>query len=413
MTIVVALQGCGVKQKEKGMATDSVAMPSALLTDSLRAEQWADSVMRTMSLQLRVGQLFMPAVYTRSDEATLDQIRDYVDRQGVGGIVLLKGDVVSAALIADSLSTLAHCGLFIAIDAEKGLSMRLSDAPGFLWNSQISSEADADDLYEYGREVARESRLAGINMILGPVMDVSTEGRSIRSFGMDPRRVAELGVAYSRGLEAGGVVSVAKHFPGHGSARGDSHDGLVTVGKSKQEMWTEDLLPFRQYCKSGLSGVMVGHIYASALDTVRRPAAFSPVIMKGLLRQGMGFQGLIITDAINMGGAAGYSAVDALESGADIVLAPARTEREIAGVVEAVESGRLPESIINDRCRRVLVYKYLYGLNPEGNHHLRPTRGNEDALIDTLHKGAVKVKPRLVSEAFLGRSNCSSPRATR
>ncbi|MCM1377808.1 MAG: hypothetical protein NC097_00760 [Clostridium sp.] len=362
------------------------------------ADNWADSVMRTMSLQLRVGQLFMPAVFTSNDQATMALISDYADRLGVGGIVLLKGNVKNAALIADSLSAFAPCPMFVAVDAETGLSMRFADAPDFLWNSQIKSEADTADLYDYGRELARECRLMGINMVLGPVLDVipqklPQQGRRVdflRSFGSDPGRVAMLGVAYSRGIEDGGLISVAKHFPGHGSASADSHKNLAIVDRSLEEVRSVDLFPFRRYVDEGLSAIMVGHIYMKAIDTVSRPAAFSPIVMTDLLRVEMKFRGLILTDAINMHGADGYSSVEAIGAGADIVMAPRNTERAIAEVCDAVERGELRKEIVNDHCHRILKYKFLKGIAGQNRH-----RSGNASLQRDLHKEAPALRHRL------------------
>ncbi len=336
------------------------------------AELWADSVTSTLSLQKRIGQLFMPAVFTTADAGNIALITDYAERLGVGGLVLLKGSAESATEIADTLRIVSPLGLFMAIDAETGLGMRLDDAPEFLWNSEISASADESVMYDYGRELARECRLAGINMVLGPVLDVDisrsdSRKRNGRTFGNDAARVSKLGIAYSRGIESGGVLSVAKHFPGHGAAKGDSHKGLVTVGRDPLEFSSVDLLPFKEYIASGLSCVMVGHIHVPALDSVVRPASFSPVIVTDLLRNKLGFTGLVLTDAVNMKGAKGYTASEALKAGADIILAPLYTEDSMVEVRDKVERGELPESIITDRCKRVLFYKYLRGIAGSGS----------------------------------------------
>ncbi len=198
-------------------------------------------------------------------------------------------------------------------------------------------------------------------MVLGPVADVSGAGgiMGVRSFGGDPERVAEMTVAYSRGLEDGNVLSVAKHFPGHGSPAQNSHKDLAVISSSAEELDRVDLLPFKAYTGAGLSGIMAGHLAVPAVDSLMVPASFSRPILTGLLRERLGFKGLILTDALNMGGATGYNASDALRAGADIVLAPADTEKEVRGVIKDVNDGRIPLSLINDRCGRILLYKYL------------------------------------------------------
>lgn len=339
--------------------TEADSLMSADYTE--QAYCWADSVLSSMTLAQKAGQLFMPAIYSIDDAYSMKHLRFYADSLCVGGVVLLKGGFTAARNISDTLRRYADVLPFVAIDAEWGLKMRLHDAPLFPANGEISESADENLLYDYGSEMARECRLAGINMVLGPVFDVVTSGRGMmgkRSFGSDPERVSSLGVAYSRGLEDGGVLSVAKHFPGHGGASTDSHRELSRLKSDRHHMDSVDLRPFRDYVNSGLSAVMVGHIYAPALDSVPRPAAFSPAVV-GILRNDMGFHGLVITDALNMGGARGFDATDALRAGADLILAPADTRREIDNVVRSVKTGQLPEARVDESCRRVLFFKYI------------------------------------------------------
>lgn len=366
LSLLLICWSCGSRN---GSDTDSLNMDSDReVADVTReAAEWADSVMRRMSMSEKIGQLFMPALYSRCDNATLGQLRYYVDSLHVGGIVLLKGDLGAVAAIADTIKS--DVGVFIAIDAETGLGMRLEDVPRFPWNSGIDRDVDDQTLFDYGREVARESRLAGINMVLGPVLDVDRERPGnphgtmwMRSLGNDPDRVAELSVAYARGLEAGGVISVAKHFPGHGATITDTHRGMAKITTGEDELWVIDLEPFRQYVDNGLSGILVGHLWVESIDSVCRPASFSPTVIEGLLRDKMNFKGLVLTDALNMEGACGFEAADAIAAGADIVVAPANTLQAIKTVSEAVNSGIIKTSVIEERCRRVLFFKYLYSL---------------------------------------------------
>lgn len=339
---------------------DSVAAPE--LNDiTAEAEAWADSVMSRMTLEERVGQLFMPAVYAADDRLSLRNLHRYAADYHIGGVVLLKGSAEALHTIATRLAYASEAPPFIAIDAEWGLGMRLSGTPVFPKNGALPKSVDQDVMYDYGREVARECRLASINMVLGPVADVATEtgvmGR--RSFGSDPQRVADLTVAYARGLEDGNVLSVAKHFPGHGSPQYDSHNGLAVIPSGIERLETVDLLPFASYIRAGLSGIMAGHLAVPSVDSTFCPASFSRPLLTGLLRDSLNFKGLVVTDALNMGGARGYTAADALRAGADIVLAPADTGEEFNAVMRELAARRLPVALINERCRRVLFYKYL------------------------------------------------------
>lgn len=348
------------------------AAEEAVLAESRRdslLQARADSMVCRLSLRERAGLLIMPSLYTLSDAATLQLLTDYALTERVGGVVLLKGDTVSARAIADTLARLGRRDFFLAIDAEWGLAMRLSDAREYPAADSLGATATPAEMHAYGSDIARQCRRLGINMVLGPVVDVlPQEGNRFigrRAFGSDAKRVAELGCSYSEGLESGGVLSVAKHFPGHGSAQEDSHKDLPVLYRSLHEMEAADLVPFREYIGRGLSCIMVGHIAVAAIDAELQTAAVSRGVIGDLLRRDLGFRGLVITDALNMGGADGADAWEAIAAGADIVLAPPSTAKAIDGIVEAVASGRLAESELNDRCRRVYYYMWKFGL-PEG-----------------------------------------------
>lgn len=337
---------------------------SDTLAEEIRAK--VDSVMVQMSVEAKAAQLVMPAVFAADDPYTLRRVTEYGD-EGIGGLVLLKGDAVAAATIADTLFAVETVPPFIAIDAEWGLSMRLVDAPSFPANGKLNPKVSDQLMYDYGRELARECRRIGINMVLGPVMDVSGSGgiMGIRSLGDDPRRVADLAVAYSRGIEGGGVISVAKHFPGHGSVSADSHRVAPVIERSYHALDSIDLYPFREYIASGLSGIMVGHLVVVSIDSEKIPAAVSRGVITDLLRDDMEFRGLVLTDAMNMGGAAGYGAADALRAGADIIVAPENTNKAI-GQIKEMARDSIGMTILDARVRNVLFYKYLFGMDEHG-----------------------------------------------
>lgn len=338
---------------------------------SEEAEAWADSVCRSMTLEEQLGQMVMPAVFSTTDPATMASVKWYAEELHTGGLLLLKGTTAAVSEIADTLEAIhqrhgaSGAVMFIAIDAETGLGMRLTDAASYPWPSEIDRTADEQDFYDYGQEVGREARSAGINMILGPVVDVSRlemPGGGVmkrRSLGSDQLRVSDLTLAYSRGLESQGVASVPKHFPGHGSTSTDSHEGIATLTITEDELYAIDLMPFRKAVKNGIGCIMVGHIWAAALDSVKRPASYSPIIIQHLLREEMGFDGLVLTDAAGMGGAEGYEGTDAILAGADIIIAPANTERELKRLKQAVDEGRLSRERVEESCRRILLRKYL------------------------------------------------------
>lgn len=400
LTVVIcAMTGCVSSEKE----TQEIPPPPKMdITEE--ALVWADSAVGRMTLEEQIGQLLMPAVFSRTDPATMRQIEEYARDLKIGSLLLLKGDAESATVIADTLESIRDrdsigAGYIIAVDAETGLGMRFSDAPLFPWNHNISPEVQDQTFYDYGREVGREAQLAGINMVLGPVVDVDRNTglkgvMRMRSLGSDQLRVAELSVAYAAGLESQGVMSVAKHFPGHGPTTTDSHRGLPSITVSREELDSIDLAPFRRYIGNRLSGVMVGHIWAESLDSVKRPASFSPEIIMQLLRKEMGFNGLVVVDAIAMAGAQGYTSADAIKAGADIIIAPADTKGALSDLLEAVKAGQITPGDIRERARRVLFYKYLFNVpfgrrkNFEVPSGQLKERLHEEALpiIDSLKK---------------------------
>lgn len=378
------------------LRADSISAAAREANDLTSAAlEYADSVLSTLSLERKAAMMLMPAAYARSDISNLDHILYYADSLGVGGIVLLKGDLASAAMIADTLNALSGPAPFLAVDAENGLRMRFSDAPEFQWNRELGQLSDDRIMYDLGRELARECRIVGINMVLGPVLDIvpGEGGNGImrkRSLGSDPQRVADLAIAYSRGLEDGNVLSVAKHFPGHGSANADSHKALGEIYSDRSTIDNIDLYPFKKYVESGLSGIMVGHLFVGSLDSIRRPAAVSPVIMKDILRNQLGFNGLVITDALNMEGALGIRAWQAINAGADIVIAPSDTRGELIEIKKAAERGDIDRKTIDDRCRRILFFKYLLGLGKRQ----RLSNGNN---IQRVHSGANELRDSIQS----------------
>ena len=381
------------------LQSDTVSPATADMTAEATAR--ADSLLATMTLREKTGQCFMPTILSGGTPEDMARLDRYVDSLFVGGIVLLKGDL-EGALHMSAEAIEARVPLFVAIDAEWGLGMRLADAPKFPRNGNLDKEIDEEWMFDYGAEVSRECRALGVNMVLGPCMDVLAPGGGFigtRSFGADPARVALLGVAYSRGVESGGAVSVSKHFPGHGSPAADSHRQLPVITRSLHELDSVDLSPFRAYIDAGLSAVMMGHLAVPAVDPESLPAAVSSAVIQDLLREELGFSGLVLTDALNMGGAEGYGAVAALKAGADMVIGPADTRLEIESVVKAVESGDLSEEILDNRCRRILFHKILRGILPADTVMLKELRKrmllSPDSLRREIGRNALPLLERL------------------
>lgn len=334
-------------------------------------QQWVDSVYNTLSDRERAAQLFIPMVDPRSGATSKATISKWVKTEKMGGLLFSKGSMEEYATMTNYAQSIADVPVLMSFDGEWGLSMRIKDTPRFPYNMGLGAISDEKLLYEYGREMARECRLLGIQVNFAPVLDVNSNPSNpvigYRSFGEDPARVSRLGIAYSRGLEEGGVMSVSKHFPGHGDTSVDSHKALPTVSHDRTTLNMVDLLPFNQYIDARLSGVMVGHLSVPALDKTGTPASLSKVITTDLLRDKMGFEGLIFTDALAMKGANSSinNCVAALMAGADVLLGSSSPSKDLDAVMAALKSGKITSKMIETRCKKVLAYKYALGLTVE------------------------------------------------
>ena len=332
--------------------------------------QWVDSVFNSLSPEGRIGQLIVAAVTPSGNEATRDLVNRLVTQNLVGGLIYENSTMSDQAAVTNLAQSLARVPLMITIDGEWGLGMRLKEVPDFQRNLILGALDDDMLLYEYGREVARQCRRMGIQVNFAPVLDVNDNPLNpvigTRSFGESPELVARHAIAFARGLEDGGVMAVGKHFPGHGNSSEDSHKTLPVINKSLQEINTCELVPFRKFIEAGLSGILTAHLLVPALDKGQAPTSLSPECVGTLLRNELGFDGLIFTDALNMKGATqllkGSACVNALLAGNDVLLMPENIGDEIAAVKAAVNNGTISQSVIDERCKKILRYKYALGL---------------------------------------------------
>lgn len=331
---------------------------------------WADSVLSTMSLKDQVCQLFVYTIApdrTKANEKLLSQV---VSDYKVGGLLFSGGEVENQAILTNEAQDQANVPLMICFDGEWGLAMRLKQTPTYPRNRVLGSITQDTLLRAYGKEVARQMRLLGVTVNFAPVADVDNNPKNpvinTRSFGEQPWNVADKVKAYSQGLETGGVLAVAKHFPGHGDTDTDSHKSLPVLKFDRARLDSVELRPFREAFQSGVSGVMVGHLDVPALTSNSGKAtSISKEVVTGLLQEEMGFKGLVFTDALVMGGVGGNTSVclQALKAGNDMLLVPPRIKEELAQILSAVKSGEISEEYIKEKCRKVLMYKYVLGLS--------------------------------------------------
>lgn len=376
-------------------------LPSAA---DARCKQWVDSVFSRLSLQEKVGQLIVSTIPAKADKLRKKQIRDLVKKYKIGGLLFAEGTPEEQAILTNLAQKNAEVPVLITFDGEWGLSMRLEGTPYFPKNAALGCIEDNNLIYEYGREVAREFRELGVHVNFAPDADVNTNPLNpvihVRSFGEDPKRVAEKVLAYSRGLESGGVLSVSKHFPGHGDTDVDSHKGLPVLYYNRERLDSVELYPFRQMVRAGLGGVMVGHLQVPALEPDNKTASsLSANVVTGLLKEEMGFKGLVFTDALDMKGVSAVPQVTtkALLAGNDMVLVQFNTANAVQEVIDAVKEGVLPQAEVDAKCRKILTYKYLLGLRqprPQLQISGMSYRINTDeakALVTKLRHAAVTV----------------------
>lgn len=327
-------------------------------------QAWVDSVYQRLDERARLAQLIMPIIYPRPEDTSL--LIERLKKEQWGGILFQKGLLADQRTLTTKLQAASRVPLLITLDGEWGLYMRLKDAPRYPRNKGLGDKQDLQLLEAYGTEVARQCRLMGIHVNFAPVVDVNSNPKNpvigTRSFGSTPERVISSAVAYGRGLERGGVLSVAKHFPGHGDTSEDSHKTLPTVSASKERMQKLELAPFRGYFRAGLGGIMTAHLRVPAYDPSGTPASLSPAITRELLRGDLDFRGLVFTDALEMRGAQvspGQSvAVEALRAGNDVLLGPSHPQQALEELLQAKRQGLITESQVEQHCKRLLAFKY-------------------------------------------------------
>ncbi|WP_237708846.1 glycoside hydrolase family 3 protein [Gillisia marina] len=262
---------------------------------------WVDSIMKTMSLEERIAQLIMVAAYSNRGEEHKQEILKQVKKHKIGGLIFFQGGPVRQVKLMNEYQAASKVPLLSAIDAEWGIGMRLDSTVSYPFQMSLGAIQNNSLIYEMGVEVAKQIKRVGLHLNFAPVVDVNNNAANpvinFRSFGENKFNVAEKGIAYMRGLQDNGVLPTAKHFPGHGDTDTDSHYALPRITHSRARLDETELYPFREIIKAGIGGVMVAHLDIPALDSTGVPSTLSKPIISGLLKDELGFQGLIVTDA--------------------------------------------------------------------------------------------------------------------
>jgi beta-N-acetylhexosaminidase len=349
-------------------------------------EKWAEKTLHKLSVEQKVGQLFM--IWVRAQFLNVDspdylQLRDDIRKYHIGSFCmtvpynppfLSKSEPYEAAVLLNSLQQESSLPLLVAADFERGITMRLQGGSIFPTAMAFGAAGKLDYAEGFGRISAQESRAVGVHWNFFPVADVNSNPANpiinTRSFGEDPQLVGDMVAAYIRGARANGMLTTVKHFPGHGDTATDSHLGVAQVTGDLARLQSVELRPFRQAIEAGVDSVMVAHVSVPALDPdPNHVATVSPAMVTGLLKNQLGFKGIVVTDALEMAGITslyasnvGRAAVDAFKAGNDVLLIPADLESSYRAVLEAVLSGEIPQARLDASVLKLLKAKASLGL---------------------------------------------------
>lgn len=375
-------------------------------------KQWVDSVFATLTPDERIAQLIMVAAVSDVKRAVIDPkisnpaaVEKLILENKVGGVVFFQGGPVPQAQLTNHFQSISKVPLLIAMDAEFGLAMRIDSTVRYPYQMTLGAiQGNNELIYEMGAQLARQARRLGMHINFAPVADVNNNPDnpviSFRSFGENKYKVADKAVAYMRGMQDSGLLTSAKHFPGHGDTGTDSHFDLPVIAHDAKRIDSLELYPFRALINNGLSGVMIAHLSIPALDkTPNLPSTLSKPIVTDLLRSQLGFEGLVYSDAMNMKGVTKYfpdGKADAmgLEAGMDILEFTEDVNKSIAEIKKSIAEGKITQAEIDFRCRKVLEAKAWAGLN-----HYKPVDLNN--LYEDLNPKEAELTNRLLTEKAL------------
>ncbi len=344
---------------------------SPLFVDSLQMK-WVNDKYNAMTLEEKVGQLFIVAAYSNKDAAHESEIENLVKTEAIGGLIFMQDLAVKQAELTNRYNKVSKIPLLIGMDAEWGLSMRLKDVKRFPWAMTVGAVEDNNLVKQMGNAIGEQARTMGVNFNFAPVVDVNTNPQNPiignRSFGSDVENVSQKGINYMMGMKEKGVLASAKHFPGHGDTSQDSHHTTPVVNHDLSRLKSVELAPFQKLIDAGVPAIMVAHLNVPALDNSGLPTTLSKKVVTDLLKNEMHFQGLIITDALNMDGVAkayppGEVDLKAFEAGNDILLFSQNVKTAKQKIIEKINSGEISEERLAESVKKILMAKYFVGLN--------------------------------------------------
>ena len=375
-------------------------------TDFEAAKHWSDSVFNSLNDDQRIAQLMVlrESSFNKDGAVYHDSlIASAIEKYNIGGICLFQGSPVRQANFLNYFQSIARTPLMVCIDAEWGLGMRMDSVVPLSHQMMLGAVENPAIIYQYGQLVGKQLKRIGIQVNYAPVVDINNNPDNPvindRSFGENKYKVAKFGVAYMRGMQDEGVLACAKHFPGHGDVSVDSHLDLPVINKSLAQLDSLELYPFREMIAAGVGSVMIAHLYIPAIDSAANTAtSISKNNVTGLLRNKLHFQGLTFTDALNMKGVAkffpgGEIAAQSLIAGNDMLCLPEDVAVSIAKIREAIEAKKLGWDDVYEKCKKVLLYKYIYGV-------AQVKAINTENLTSDLNEGIVEMKSMVAENAI-------------
>ena len=347
--------------------------PDPLLSENPKHQQkWVDSIYQSFSLDQKIGQLFTPMVFSKKDEDHFDEIKNLIEKYYIGGIIFSLGSPFKQSQWLNEFQSISKVPLMISMDAEWGVAMRLDSVLAFPWSMTLGAIKDNTVIRRIGQRMGEQERILGVHMSYAPVLDINTNPKNPiignRSFGEDPKRVADKGVALMKGHHDAGILTSGKHFPGHGDTAKDSHKSLPTVNFDRFRLENTEIYPFKKAIEQGLSSVMTAHLNVPALTFSTDPTSLSSAVVTKYLRQNIGFNGLAVTDALNMKGAVPNNSdnnIDllALLAGNDVLLISQDIPQGIEKIKNAYDNYPIVKRRVEESVKKILKAKYKVGLS--------------------------------------------------
>tara|TARA_R110000868_G_scaffold56488_3_gene174780 strand:- start:21044 stop:23962 length:2919 start_codon:yes stop_codon:yes gene_type:complete len=385
----------------------SQTVTDPLLASNIKLQKkWVDSIYKTMTLKEKIGQLYTIQVFSNEDDETKKKTIALIKDYNIGGIIYSNGGPVRQAKLDNELQKISKVPLLISMDAEWGLSMRLDSTFAFPWNMTLGAIKDNKLIEQVGRHIGEQCKRLGVHLNFAPVVDINTNPKNPiignRSFGEDRDNVTGKALAFMKGMQGTGVLANAKHFPGHGDTETDSHKTLPTIDFDAKRIDSVEMYPYKKLFKDGLSSVMVAHLNVPSLESKSNyPSSLSYHIVSDILKDSLGFKGLIISDALNMKGAADFDESGKIDlaaflAGNDILLISEDPPKGISKIVDAYYQGKITEDRLEQSVKKILKAKFKVGLN-----HKKPielanlvedlNRIKDTALYEELIENAITV----------------------